>query len=129
MDRLRAVLRITYLRFQLVVMNGLALAALASGARPAALALLLGSAVATSFLVERLLPYNAEWNRSQGDAKRDVIHAVVNESLNLLSVGMIPILASLGVGLRVWPHDWPFLVADAGGARCARLRCELRSLR
>ena len=38
-----------------------------------------------SFAVERVIPYEAEWNRSHDDAERDVAHALVNETFALLS--------------------------------------------
>lgn len=98
-----------YVPFQLVVVNGLALAVIAGGAGAIVLALLFALAVATSFLAESLLPYSVQWNVSKGDVSRDIIHATVNETLNIASLGMIPALAAFDCGFEAWPHRWPFV--------------------
>lgn len=110
MNRLRAVIRVGYVPFQVVGVNGLALMAIAWGAGVLALLPLFAVSVASSFLAERFLPYSLAWNDSKGDVGRDALHAIVNETLSIASVSSIPALASLGFGFAVWPHHWPFLV-------------------
>ncbi|MFN9965968.1 MAG: sterol desaturase family protein, partial [Lysobacteraceae bacterium] len=45
-------------------------------------------AVAVSFVVERTIPYQPDWNGWQRDTPRDLAHAGVNESLNLAGVAL-----------------------------------------
>jgi len=109
-NRLRSAIRFGYVPFQLVGVNGSALAAISAGAGVLVLLPLFALSVAVSFLAERFLPYNAAWNEPRGDVGRDTLHAVVNETLSTASVSAIPAVASLGFGFPVWPHHWPFLV-------------------
>lgn len=110
MNRLRSAIRFGYVPFQLVGVNGFALAAISAGAGALALLPLFALSVASSFLAERFLPYNAAWNEPRGDTGRDTLHAVVNETLSTASVSSIPAVSALGFGFSVWPHHWPFLV-------------------
>lgn len=65
------------------------------------------AAIATSFIGERILPFEEVWNRDKGDTRRDVWHAVINEVSNIVSVAIIPLIAALGHGFDVWPTDLP----------------------
>lgn len=76
-------------------------------ASPAWLLPLLLLAIAVSTLCERLWPYRPAWNQARNDSARDVIHAAVNESLNLLSVAAIPLIAPWLPDLGLWPTHWP----------------------
>lgn len=73
------------------------------------------AAVALSFAAERALPYETSWNDDQGDSVRDTVHAVLNEGLMLASVGVVPLLATLNIGLDLWPAGLPMFV-QVGGA-------------
>lgn len=70
---------------------------------------LLSLAALLSFLAEHLWPYDAGFNRSHGDRARDATHALVNEGLNLLSIGLIPLLAGW-LPWQCWPSHWPFAI-------------------
>ena len=66
-------------------------------------------ALLLTYIAERILPYNVEWNENLGDSGRDRLHFIVNESLSLgptliipLFVSAIPEPASPG-----WPSGWP----------------------
>lgn len=107
------VVRFGYAPFQLLVVNGVALAAIASGAGMGSLALLLAAAIATSFAAERAVPWIPEWNESRGDGARDAAHALVNETLNAASVAALPALSALGLGLGRWPDALPFVIQVA----------------
>ncbi|MBX3491571.1 MAG: sterol desaturase family protein [Parvibaculum sp.] len=93
-----------------------------TGASPLWLIALLIVAVATSLVAERIAPFEAEWNHSHGDAKRDMAHALVNESSILILVLLLPFIASLVPWPSVWPTSLPFwaqlllaiLLLDAG---------------
>ena len=74
------------------------------------MALLIVMAIAVSFVVERLIPYAAEWNGRSVDTERDVAHALVNESAFLLVVLVIPALALVTPLHRWWPSAWPFVL-------------------
>lgn len=93
-----------------------------AGRQPAILGPLLLAAIATSWLAERLAPYEPAFNHALGDGRRDLAHALVNESANTLSVLAMPAAVALAPRLGGWPHDWPvamqvglaILIADAG---------------
>jgi sterol desaturase/sphingolipid hydroxylase (fatty acid hydroxylase superfamily) len=79
-------------------------------------------AVAISSCAERVAPYRSEWNRSRGDAPRDVAHAAVNEVLQVGSLFLLPVVvAALSID-GMWPTGAPFwlqvlgsvVVVDAG---------------
>ncbi|TSD94875.1 sterol desaturase family protein [Skermania sp. ID1734] len=102
--------RYGYVPFMLLGLNGVAVALAAAGAPKYWLLLVLAVAVAASFLVERVIPYEAAWNHDQGDSRRDRIHAAVNETLILVSVAAIPLLAAIVPAPGIWPRSWPFLL-------------------
>ncbi|MBZ2190011.1 sterol desaturase family protein [Alcanivorax sp. JB21] len=74
---------------------------------PALLALLAG-AILFSFLTERWIPYQPDWNRPRRDIGRDWAHALVNLSLNRASVWLLPAFAWLAVTPGIWPDHWAF---------------------
>ncbi|MBH3450679.1 sterol desaturase family protein [Pseudomonas putida] len=82
-------------------------AALSLADHPLWLLPLLASAVLLSFTCERLIPYKAAWNQTQGDGRRDLCHALINECLTLCSVAAIPLLAHWLPGAGFWPDQWP----------------------
>jgi hypothetical protein len=72
-------LRWLYPPLMLIGFNGLAIALIAADSSHLLLMPLLLLAIATSFAIERAIPYQDEWNESHGDSERDVAHALVNE--------------------------------------------------
>src|SRR5258706_3526179 len=82
------------------------------GGDPAAVLTIIVGAIGWSFLAERIAPYERGWNSSHGDRWRDVVHAVVNETLNVGSVAVLGVVGGLGVS-RWWPSGWPFVVQVA----------------
>jgi sterol desaturase/sphingolipid hydroxylase (fatty acid hydroxylase superfamily) len=123
---MRAVLKIIYAPAMLLGFNGVALWIIGSGAQHAWLMPLLLGAIGISFLVERLIPYDATWNHDRGDTVRDVMHALINEVSVYLSAALIPLLTMLSPATGLWPSDWPLwaqllmavLVADFGITLC-----------
>ena len=83
------------------------------------LALLL-VAIAVSFGAERAWPYDPAFNHDQGDSLRDTLHALVNESLNLLSIAAVPLLAAI-IPWQAWPVQWPFALQVLLAIVCADL--------
>jgi sterol desaturase/sphingolipid hydroxylase (fatty acid hydroxylase superfamily) len=90
--------------------------------QPDAVVWVFATALAVSFVTERWLPYEPQWNRSLGDRRRDTFHALVNESLNALGLLVLPWLTGLLAFEGVWPRGWPMweqlllaiVFADAG---------------
>ncbi|NUS45133.1 MAG: sterol desaturase family protein [Mycobacteriaceae bacterium] len=118
----RPLVRYGYAPAMLLGVDGAGIALAAAGAGKIWLIVLLAGAVAMSFTVERILPYQDSWNTSHGDAGRDTVHCIVNELLILAGVAAVPVLAALVPGDGIWPRGWPFvgqallaiLVADLG---------------
>ncbi|MFX0577308.1 sterol desaturase family protein [Nocardia nepalensis] len=114
--------RYGYVPFMLIGLNGIGIALSSIGAPKFWLLLVLAVAIVASFLVERVIPYEADWNHDSNDTLRDRIHVFVNEMLILLSVTSIPLLAAIVPAPGIWPTSWPFicqvliaiLVADLG---------------
>lgn len=79
-------------------------------------------AVSLSFLAEKAVPYEQSWNKDYGDSRRDLAHAVVNETANIMSVAMLPIAVAILPNFSLWPAGWPMwlqlvvaiLIADCG---------------
>ncbi len=117
-----AVARYGYVPFMLIGLNGAGIAVAGAGAPKFWLLVILAVAIATAFLVERIIPYDPQWNHDRADSTRDRIHVAVNETLILASVAAIPLLAAIVPAPQLWPHSWPFvaqvlvaiLIADFG---------------
>jgi len=67
-------------------------------------------------ILERLLPYRAEWNQSQGDLTADLLYLPSYFGINalvqpLVSAGIVfgGAMLSESVGAGLWPSDWPLL--------------------
>lgn len=67
-------------------------------------------------VLERLLPYRAEWNQSQGDLTADLLYLPSYFGINalvqpLVSAGIVfgGAMLSESVGAGLWPSDWPLL--------------------
>jgi sterol desaturase/sphingolipid hydroxylase (fatty acid hydroxylase superfamily) len=105
----RALARYGYVPLMLLGLNGAGIALTAAGAPKYWLLVVLAVAIAVSFLVERIIPYEAGWNHEQGDGIRDRIHVAVNETLILASVAAIPLLAAIVPAPGIWPSSWPFV--------------------
>lgn len=122
MPQIRFVIRLAYAPAFFVCYLWFAVTLAHKGAPLWALPILLGSALAVSFVAERLAPYEKAWNRSHGDRGRDLMHAVVNEVSIALSVLALPLVSGLIPNFGLWPTGWPLwgqltvaiLVADFG---------------
>lgn len=122
MPAIKSLLR--YGSFPLFVfgINGLFIGLIASKVPYWELLLALLAAVGLTFAIERVIPYQADWNHPQHDALRDVLHGVVNTAFNHLGVLLLPLLSGLALFKGLWPQAWPFwlqvlaaiLVVDLG---------------
>lgn len=96
--------------------TGIALAASGRGISAALWfpALLAGAAICIAWL-ERVLPYDPNWNRSRGDLGVDCLHGVVSGLLTVEVVRFLWLLACLPIaawlsktlGSTLWPGEWP----------------------
>ena len=102
--------RYGYVPFMLLGLGGAGIALAGAGAPKYWLLVLLAIAIATSFVVERIIPYDRDWNRDRADSTRDRVHAAVNETLIVGSVAAIPLLAAIIPAPGIWPTSWPFLL-------------------
>lgn len=102
------VFRTLYAPLYFLTFVGGAAMLISAGMSPLWLIALLVLAVATSLIAERIAPFEIDWNRNQGDARRDLAHALVNESSILVLVLMLPFFASLVPWPSVWPTSLPF---------------------
>lgn len=101
---------------------GLALYLVDEGVSLIALPALLPLAILLAFLAERLWPYRPGWNESHGDGARDLVHSLVNETLNALGIAAVPLVTLWLPHLDLWPTAWPLalqllvalLIADLG---------------
>ena len=72
---------------------------------------------AVVIVLERLVPYHEEWNRSQGDVWVDARHAI---TITLFNAAIDPLLRGTGLlfaafvsahfALTLWPESWPLLL-------------------
>jgi sterol desaturase/sphingolipid hydroxylase (fatty acid hydroxylase superfamily) len=104
-----ALARYGYVPFMLLGLNGAGIALTAAGAPKYWLLVILALAIAVSFLVEWIIPYDASWIHERNDTARDRIHVAVNETLILASVATIPLLAAIVPAPGIWPSSWPFV--------------------
>lgn len=119
---LAVVIRLAYAPLLLIGFGATAVVIASSSAPHLWLIVVVLTAVGFSAVVERLAPYEPEWNRDRGDRTRDRIHAFVNESSSALGVLILPLLTGLFTVADVWPTSIPFavqvllavLVLDAG---------------
>ncbi len=114
--------RLVYLPLFLIVANALAIMFVLHGYSEVALVLLALGFVALSFFFEWVAPYDRAFNRSLGDGPRDLAHALVNETFNVLGVLSVPLIAGFVPLPSVWPSEIPLwlqvmlavLIADVG---------------
>jgi sterol desaturase/sphingolipid hydroxylase (fatty acid hydroxylase superfamily) len=103
-----------YLPFMLLGANAVAIWLASTDAPKWQFVVLLVVAVGVSFLAERTAPYDESWNGRQPDSRRDIAHALVNESLQACSLLALPVMVG-AVGFDgVWPLQWPFVVQVLG---------------
>lgn len=122
MPVLRHLIRFGYAPLLLIGVNGAAIHMIVEGSAAWAPGLLLLATVGLSFAAERVLPYDASWNRPQADRRRDLLHALVNEFSSFSAILALPVLTQVLPGTDAWPTAWPFilqvlfaiLVLDAG---------------
>ncbi len=123
---MRPLLKLTYAPAMLLWFNGAAVWIIGSDAPKLWLLPLLLAAIITSFLVERVIPYEPAWNRDRGDTGRDLIYAAAYEASVYGSVALIPVLALLTPSTGLWPSAWPLwgqllfavIIADFGITLC-----------
>lgn len=68
---------------------------------------LLGAAILLSFACEAWYPFKPAWQSPGEEGGRDRLHALVNETLNVLAIAGIPLLAGWLPYDGPWPGHWP----------------------
>lgn len=119
---LKLLIKLTFLPVFLILGNGLAIYLVTKGYSETWLVLLIIVFVGASFSAEKLLPYDRIFNKAQQDRSRDFIHALVNESFNIIGLVLLPFMTGMFVWLPIWPSQWPLaaelllaiLLADIG---------------
>lgn len=115
-------IRLLYLPLFLIVGNGIAIHLVEQGYSKLWLIALTAIFIGLAFLLEKLAPYDTVFNKSQGDGNRDASHALVNESLSVIGVISIPMIAGFFSIPSIWPTTSPLwlqllmavLIADVG---------------
>lgn len=121
-SKIELLVKFLYLPFFLVVGNGVAIYMVGQDGSKLVLLAWVGLFIALSFLIERWVPFDTVFNRPQGDSGRDIVHALVNESLSILGVVSVPVIAGFISLPSVWPTDTPLwlqvllavIIADIG---------------
>lgn len=108
MTALRSLLRVATFPLFLFGFNALLIGLIAAGVSHGLLLLVLLAAIAAMLGIERLIPYQPDWNHDQGDTPRDLMHGIVNTAFNHLGVLLLPLLAGLALFEGAWPSQWPF---------------------
>ena len=110
MTTVRSLVRLLYAPTFFLGFNGLAIGVVVRGWGHAWLGALLVLAIGASLLAERVAPYERSWNHDHRDVGRDVVHACVNEVLNVAAVAVVPLASLLLPQLVVWPAHWPVVL-------------------
>jgi sterol desaturase/sphingolipid hydroxylase (fatty acid hydroxylase superfamily) len=119
---LRLFARYAYIPFMLIGIIGGALALVVSAAPLWTVSLLVFLAIGTSFLMERVLPYEQAWNEAHGDETKDATHGIVYQLSNIGAILLLPVVVSIVPWEGFWPHQLPLwlqllgaiIVADLG---------------
>jgi fatty-acid desaturase/sterol desaturase/sphingolipid hydroxylase (fatty acid hydroxylase superfamily) len=99
--------RYGYVPLMLIGINGCAVICAGHGLRLWQVALLLVLAIGLARLAEHILPYEAEWNRSHGDIRKDVTHSLVYELSGLAGLLWLQLVAWAVPWQGIWPREWP----------------------
>lgn len=71
-------------------------------------------AILLMLAIERIIPWQPSWNRSQGDGLRDLLHGAVNTASYHLGILLLPLFAGLALSPGLWPMHWPFWLQVTG---------------
>jgi fatty-acid desaturase/sterol desaturase/sphingolipid hydroxylase (fatty acid hydroxylase superfamily) len=104
---LRLLARYGYVPFMLIGINGCAIICVGHGLRLWPIAVLLVLAIGLARVAEHLLPYEAEWNRSHADTRKDVTHSLVYELSGLAGLLWLQLIAWALPWQGIWPRQWP----------------------
>jgi sterol desaturase/sphingolipid hydroxylase (fatty acid hydroxylase superfamily) len=114
--------RSLYLPLFLLVGNGMAIFWIAEGYPKIWLIAWILLFIGLSFIAEKLAPFDAVFNTPAGDRSRDICHAMINESLTVAGLWILPVFSGSLTLVSAWPSNWPLalqlilavLIADVG---------------
>ena len=106
---LRFFARYLYVPTLILGFNALALYVMAQGYRYVWLGLLILAAIGLSFLMERVLPYEEDWNRAHDDVGKDVAHGVIYEIANIVTLGILLLISLKLPTWNLWPQSLPMV--------------------
>jgi sterol desaturase/sphingolipid hydroxylase (fatty acid hydroxylase superfamily) len=107
---LRFLARYLYVPTMILGLNGLALYLMSEGYRYVWLGLLILATIGLSFLMERVLPYEEDWNLAHDDVGKDVAHGVVYELANVITLGILLLISLKMPTWNLWPQWLPIAV-------------------
>jgi len=105
----RTLVRYGFVPFMILGLNGAAFWLVVNGYSYGWLAPLLGVALLTVFIAERVSPAYGAWNDDHGDNTASILHAIVYEISNINGVLLIPVIVWLFPFQGIWPTEWPLL--------------------
>lgn len=106
----RFLVRLLYLPLFLLGGNGAAIYIIEKGHSVLWLGPLVLAFILIAFLLEHAVPFDAAFNKSQGDQRRDFCHALVNETSNVIGVALVPVIALFVHIPSIWPTGLPLWV-------------------
>jgi sterol desaturase/sphingolipid hydroxylase (fatty acid hydroxylase superfamily) len=110
MSVLRFFARYLYVPTLILGLNALALYLMAQGHRYVWLGLVILATIGLSFLMERVLPYEEDWNRAHDDVGKDAAHGIVYEIANIITLGLLLLISLSLPEWNFWPQSLPIVV-------------------
>jgi len=110
MSALRFFARYLYVPSNILGLNALALYMMAEGYHYFWLGILILAAIGLSFLMERVLPYEEDWNQPHEDIGKDIAHGCAYEAGYLITLGLLLLISMNLPASTIWPRSWPIVV-------------------
>lgn len=117
---MRKLVQYGFVPFMLFGLTGVAYVLVTHGSSYLWMAPILGAALLTAFLAERVAPWYPEWNGAHSDDVTNAWHLAAYEWSSVNGVLLMPVIAWLFPNVGIWPTQWPvwgqlllaFVIAD-----------------